>query len=162
MSSYSNTIREYLERFKREKGVTGPVDPHEIAAWALKNGLLKPNHKTILDAVAADISQVFREEYRVDKYGRRYRAMHAVKQKVGNKQSSLWADMDDKQAPREHFLKSFSQRRQQVVGDCFQLKTDVDVYNEKNPDKEVIPLILDFTEDVAELQLGYNRHDNAA
>ena len=162
MSSYTNTVRAYVDRFKKEKGISGPVDPHEIAAWALKNGLWKPNPKTILDAVAADIAQVFREEYRVDKFGRRYRAMHAAKQRVGTKQISLWADMDDRQVPRDHFVKSFSQRRQQVVGDCFQLKTDVDVYNEKNPGKEQIPLILDFTEDVAELQLAYNLHDSAA
>ena len=162
MSSYTNTVREYVERYKREKNITGPVDPHDIAAWALSNGLMKVNPKTIVDAVAADIAQVFREEHRVDRYGRRYRVMHAAKQRVGDKQISLWADMDDKNVPREHFVKSFSQRRQQVVGDCFQLKTDVDVYNDKNRDAERIPLILDFTQDVAELQLAYDSPDTAA
>ena len=162
MSSYSNTVREYVERYKRENSVTGTIDPHEIAAWAYREGLMKPNPKTIVDVIAADIAQVFREEYRVDKYGRRYRAMHAAKQKVGNKQISLWADMDDKNVPPEHFIRSFGQRRQQIVGDCFQLKTDVVVYNEKNINREQIPLILDFTEDVAELQLAYEMPEKAA
>lgn len=162
MSSYTNTVREYVDRYKREKNKTGAVDPHEIAVWALSEGLMKANPKTIVDAIAADIAQVFREEYKVDKYGRRYRVMHAAKQKVGDKQISLWADMDDKNIPREHFVKSFSQRRQQVVGDCFQLKTDVDVYNDKNADKSRIPLILDFTQDVAELQLAYENPEIAA
>ncbi len=66
---------------------------------------------------------------------------------------SLWADMDDEKAPRSHFVKSFGQRRQQIVGDCFQLKTDVDVYNGKNQDKDPIQVPLDFTLDVEELQL---------
>lgn len=162
MSSYTNIVREYVERYKRENKTSGPIDPHDIAAWAYREGLMKPNPKTIVDVLAADIAQVFREEYRVDKYGRRYRAMHAAKQKINNKQTSLWADMDDKNVPREHFVRSFSQRRQQVVGDCFQLKTDVDVYNEKNSGSEKIPLILDFTEDVAELQLAFERPDKAA
>jgi len=35
-------------------------------------------------------------------------------------------------APRDHFVRSLAQRRQQIVGDRFQLKTDVDVYNGKN------------------------------
>lgn len=41
---------------------------------------------------------------------------------------------------------------QQIVGDCVQLKTDVDVYNGRNPDKEPIQLVLDFTDDVAEIE----------
>ncbi len=162
MSSYTNTVREYVERYKKERNAIGTVDPHEIAAWAYSEGLMKANPKTILDAIAADIAQVFREEHRVDKFGRRYRVMHAAKQKIGEKQISLWADMDDKSVPREHFVKSFSQRRQQVVGDCFQLKTDVDVYNDKNKDCERIPLILDFTQDVEELQLANDNFEAAA
>ena len=33
-----------------------------------------------------------------------------------------------------------------------QLKTDVDVYNDKHVENEPIPLVLDFTDDVAEAQ----------
>lgn len=66
---------------------------------------------------------------------------------------SLWADMDNDKAPRDHFVKSFAQRRQQVVGDCYQLKTDVDVYNGKNAAQQPIQVPLDFTLDVEELQL---------
>ena len=56
--------------------------------------------------------------------------------------------------------KAFSQRRRQVVGDCLQLKTDVDVYNDQHHGDEPIPLELDFTRDVEELQLGQS--DEAA
>jgi hypothetical protein len=61
--------------------------------------------------------------------------------------------MDDEKAPRDHFVRSFAQRRQQIVGDCYQLKTDVDVYNSKSPEKQPIQVPLDFTLDVEELQL---------
>ena len=60
--------------------------------------------------------------------------------------------MDDPNAPHEHFVRSFGQRRQQVVGDCFQLKTDVDVYNDNRLPAQPIQVILDFTLDVEELQ----------
>jgi hypothetical protein len=47
--------------------------------------------------------------------------------------------------------KAFAQRREQIVRDCVQLKTDVDVYNDMNRGKQSeIQLILDFTDDVAE------------
>lgn len=157
MSAYSNAVKDYIERFKREVRDDGLIEAHELAAWAYAKGLHKPNAKTIIDAIAADIAQVFREEYRTDRQGRRYRAKHAATQKQGNKTLSLWADLDDPNAPHEHFVKSFGQRRQQIVGDCFQLKTDVDVYNDQRNPTEPIQIPLDFTLDVEELQLPYRR-----
>ena len=156
MSAYANQVKVYLERYQREVGGDGLLDPHAVAAWAFHNGLHKPSLRTVIDAIAADISQAFREEYRTDESGQRYRAKHAVRSKLGDKSMSLWADIDDARAPRDHFVRSFAQRRQQIVGDCFQLKTDVDVYNGKNPAQSPIQIPLDFTYDVEELQLPYS------
>ncbi|KAF3997647.1 hypothetical protein [Glaciimonas immobilis] len=155
MSTYTDQVRDYVHRYEQETGEVGLIDPHEVAAWAYRHGLIKPNTKTIIDAIASDISQVFREEHRTDSRGRRYRAKHAIKITKGNKQGSLWADIDDKNAPRSHFVRSFAERRRQVVGECVQLKTDVDVYNEKNLTSEPIQIVLDFTEDVDELLQKY-------
>lgn len=153
MAAYANQVKTYIERYKAEVGGDGLLDPHEVAVWAYKHGLHKPNIRTIVDAIASDISQFFREEFRTNQDGQRYRAKHAVRFKKGDKTMSLWADMDDEKAPRDHFVRSFAQRRQQIVGDCFQLKTDVDVYNGKNKAAQPIQIPLDFTLDVEELQL---------
>lgn len=155
MSAYSSAVKNYIERYRSEVRNDGLIDPHDLAAWAYKNGLHKPNLKTVIDSIAADISQVFREEYRTDRQGRRYRAKHASRKQQGDKTISLWADIDDPNAPHEHFERSFSQRRQQIVGDCFQLKTDVDVYNDTRTPVEPIQVVLDFNLDVEELQLSY-------
>jgi len=155
MSAYASQVKAYLERYQSEVGDDGLFDPHAVAEWAYRNGLHKPNLKTVIDAIATDISQVFREEYRTGEQGQRYRAKHAARTKQGNKTKSLWADIDDVRAPREHFVRSFSQRRQQIVGDCFQLKTDVDVYNSKDLLQPTIQIPLDFTYDVEELQLPF-------
>jgi len=157
MSGYSNAVKDYVERYKSEVGSDSLLDPHAVAEWAYRNGLHKPSVKTVVDAIAADIAQVFREEYRVDRHGRRYRAKHATTHKRGNRTLSLWADLDDPDAPHTHFVKSFAQRRQQIVGDCLQLKTDVDVYNEKRNLDNLIQLPLDFTMDVIELQQPLRR-----
>lgn len=157
MSAYLNQIKDYIERYKREVRDDGLIEPHELAKWAYRNGLHKPNIKTVIDAIAADIAQVFREEYRTDRFGRRYRAKHAITKRKGNKTLALWADLDDQNAPHEHFQKSFSQRRQQIVGDCYQLKTDIDVYNDRRSSNEPIQVVLDFTRDVEELQLPFKK-----
>ena len=47
---------------------------------------------------------------------------------------------------------AFQQRRQQIVGDCRQLKADVDGYNENYNDALRVQIVFDFTEDVEELE----------
>lgn len=153
MSTYGNQIKSYIERYQAEMGSDGLLEPHAVAEWAYQRGLHKPSMRTVVNAIAADISQFFREEYRTSVDGRRYRAKHAVRFKKGDRTLSLWADMDDVKAPRDHFVRSFAQRRQQIVGDCFQLKTDVDVYNGKFPAQQPIQIPIDFTLDVEEMQL---------
>lgn len=156
MSAYSEQVKRYIARFRKEVRDDGLLDPHEVAEWAHKHGLHKPSVSAILNLIAGDISQVLREEYRVDARGRRYRAKHAATRKADGKTLSLWADIDDPNAPHEHFVKSFGQRRQQIVGDCFQLKTDADVYNDHRKPDTPVDVPLDFTLDVEELQ-----HPNA-
>ena len=157
MSAYSTAIKEYIDRFRREVRNDGLIDTKELAEWAYREGLHKPNIKTVIAAIAEDIAQVFREEYRTTGDGRRYRAKHATTKKAGNTTLSLWGDIDDPVAPHDHFVRSFGQRRAQVVGDCFQLKTDVDVYNEHRKPADPIQIILDFTLDVEELEQQFKR-----
>jgi hypothetical protein len=152
MSAYSNSVKAYIERYRREVRDEGLIDPHELAEWAYEKGLHKPPTRRIIDTIAADVAQHFREQYRTDGSGRRYRAKHAATVKSGNKTLSLWGDIDDPTAPHEHFVRSFGQRRQQIVGDCFQLKTDADHYNEARTPTEPIQVELNFSLDVEELQ----------
>lgn len=55
-------------------------------------------------------------------------------------------------APRVHMLVAFQQRRQQIVGDCTQLKSDVDSYNQNWAKSEPIQMVFDFRRDVEERQ----------
>lgn len=160
MSSYTESIKRYIERYKREVRNDGLIDPHELAGWAYRNGLHKPNVRAVIDLLAHDIAQAFREEYRTDG-SRRYRAKHAAVVKSGDRTLWLWGDLDDPKAPHEHFVASFARRRQQIVGDCYQLKTDANIYNEHRRPAEPVQIVLDFTRDVEELQFAARR-DRAA
>jgi actin-related protein len=59
--------------------------------------------------------------------------------------------LTDPLPPRDHMEVSFKQRRAQVVGDCHQLKNDVDYYTEKTPDEKPIKMAWDFTDDMDDL-----------
>ena len=151
MSAKKDELNRIVEQYKQAKGIAdGIIDTHDLAGWALDNGLYRPNLQDEIKITAEAFSRHFREEIRTDHTGKRYRAKHAVKQNQNGKQQTLWADLDDPNVPIEHFKKAFSQRRQQIVGDCFQLKTDVDVCNEKKGSNIQLPL--NFEEDVAEAE----------
>jgi hypothetical protein len=96
--------------------------------------------------LAEQLSRAMREEYIVDEQGRTVRAKHAARYK----QSVLWEDI--RTAPREHMEIAFQQRRQQIVGDCRQLKTDADSFNDNSNPGLPIQMVFDFTDDLAELE----------
>lgn len=157
MSTYNEQLQKLYHRYEAEHD-NDPAGTREVVEWAVKNGLMRPRHVDPLAKLADDMANALRNEYRIDPKGRRYRANHAVRVTQRGIQYTLWHNMDN--APREFMEKAFSQRRRQVVSDCLQLKTDVDVYNDQHRDNEPIPLELDFTRDVEELQLGQS--DEAA
>jgi len=154
MATYNESLQEFWKLYEAEKGQGSAVNSHDVAAWAYQKGLWKPRPKNVIDILADDLSRAWREEYRTDSMGRRYRAKHAVRVKENGKQMTLWADIDT--ASRPHMERAFAQRRQQVIGDCFQLKTDVDVYNDQHTENYPIQVVLDFTYDVEELQYLQN------
>jgi len=126
-----------------------PSSAREAVEWAVAEQLLQLPEIDPYDYLAGQMSNALRDEYRTDQHGRRYRVNHAVRVTKGSVQYTFWATMG--YAPHSHMEKAFTQRREQIVGDNLQLKTDVDVYNELNLGKRpLVQLILDYTEDVAE------------
>lgn len=151
MSADSRVIQRLAEEFTRDWG-TGPVDPAEFAAWAVKVKKWQPTVDAAIRLCAEQFSRAMREEYTTDSKGRRVRTKHAIKVSVGPKQTWLWDDW--KHATRSHMVQAFQLRRDQIVGDCFQLKSDVDSYNDAHTEEPVIQFPLNFEVDMAELELG--------
>ncbi|MGB6874206.1 MAG: hypothetical protein WBE46_08800 [Dehalococcoidia bacterium] len=132
-----------------EAGGEWPATTREIAFWAINNKLWEPQRGKIIDICAEQLAHALREEYVTDPQGRKVRAKHAAR--ISGTQQVLWDDI--RTASREHMQAALQQRRQQIVGDCRQLKLDVDSYNENKNDGKPIQLILDFTLDIAEAEL---------
>lgn len=149
MTTKAEMRQRILREYKAAHG-PGPVTAQAVAEWAVKHGLEKlPDPVDPLTRLAEDYSKAFREEHRRDPTtGRTYRANHAVTVSSGGKQYTIWGDIDEQ--PRPFMQKAFTQRREQIVGDCLQLTLDCDHFNSTHPDEEPIQIPLDFSDDVAE------------
>jgi hypothetical protein len=150
MTTKNEQLQNVWRRFEHENGSL-PASAREAAVWGVSKGLLSLPDLDPYDALADDMARALREEYATDKQGRRYRVNHAVRVTRGGVQHTFWAILGD--APVEHMKQAFAQRREQIVGDCLQLRTDVDAYNSINVEAD-IQLELDFTMDVEE-RLAY-------
>lgn len=149
MSTYNERLQKIVHDYQKS-GERWPASAKEIAAWAIRQGLWVPNPSSIVATCADHIATALREEYITDPQGRRVRAKHVARVLEHGKQIPLWEDI--RTASREHMQLAFQQRRQQIVGDCRQLKMDVDSYNQNANSGEPIQMIFDFTLDLAEIE----------
>jgi hypothetical protein len=145
-----NEQMQSIWKHYEEDGMPIPATARDVAEWAVAHDLWRPRPIDTIAQCAEELSKALREDYRTDRFGRRYRAKHAVKIKVNGVQFTLWADLNT--APRDHMEKAFAQRRGQIVDDCHQLKIDVDCYNDAHSNDERIQLVLDFTMDIMEIE----------
>ena len=141
--TYNEQMQKIVDRYI-EAGEKWPATSRDIAAWAIHNHQWEAHSTAMIDICADHLARAMREEYLVDPQGRTVRAKHAARVEQG----VLWADI--RTAPREHMTIAFQQRRHQIVGDCRQLKSDVDSYNENKNPGSPIQMIFDFTLDLAE------------
>jgi hypothetical protein len=80
------------------------------------------------------------------------RTKHAARLRLNGEFETLWGDI--RTADQGFFEVAVAQRRGQIVGECKQLRLDVESFNENaNPDVPV-QLCLDFTDDVDELLMA--------
>jgi len=121
-----------------------PVGPSPKKLW-------RAPPSTIIDECADQLARAMREEHIIDPQGRTVRAKHVARIEKNGKQLRLWDDI--RRADRQHMEIAFQQRRQQVVGDCKQLKTDIDSYNENRSPAKPIQMIFDFTLDLKEAEV---------
>lgn len=134
----------------RKSGQPWPATARQIAFWAYKERLWQPRTDTVVGQLADELARAMREEVYTDKQGREVRTKHAARTVQEGKQTTLWDDI--RTAKSAHMKVAFQQRQQQIVGDCRQLKTDVDSYNDNRTPGTPLQLIWDFTEDVAEIE----------
>ncbi len=150
MATYSKQLQKIVTIYLEAKQ-TWPASTREIASWAVRNKLWSPQSSALIDQCANQLSRAMREEHITDPQGRTVRAKHVAKVERDGVQVPLWGDI--RTANHRHMKIAFQQRRQQIVGDCRQLKTDLDSYNENRQPETPIQMSFDFTYDLEELEL---------
>ena len=149
MSFYTRQIERIIQEY-RAAGERWPATKREIGGWAIQTGRWHMPPAAVLDRCANDIGQVMGELYFTDDKGRRVRLLHPATVK---RQGELFTEWDDiRTASRQHMHLSFQQKRKAIVGECRQLKTDMDSYNDAHPEVPAIQMSFDFTMDLAELE----------
>lgn len=148
MANFAEQLQRIVELY-RNSGKSWPASSSEIAEWAVAHDLFALSRGIAVSQCAEMLARAMREEYITDSKGRIVRKYHAARMRRDGRQQTLWAELET--ASRPHMELAFAQRRQQIVGDCRQLKTDVDSYNDRHPSERAIQLAFDFTNDLAEL-----------
>lgn len=128
-------------------GQPWPAEPRTIAVWGMNRKLWQPRTETLIKQATKELADAMRNEYFTDPQGRRVRAKHAARVNREGKQTTLWGDWS---SPREFMAISFAQRRRLIVGECDQLKIDVDSYNENANNGRPIQMSFNFEADLAE------------
>jgi|SRR5215212_4607116 len=145
MKQMQGLVSEY-----RTAGNPWPTTAKTIADWALREKRWELPSAAIRRRCADDIASAMREEYLVDGKGRKVRRLHPAPVEYAGQKEMVWDDI--RTAPRDHMQMSFQHRRHGIVGDCRQMKIDVDSYNDAHSKEEQIEIVFNFEMDLAELE----------
>ena len=156
--TYAESLQDLVGKY-RQAGQKWPATSREIARWAYRNKLWEPQERNIISQLAHDLARAMREESYTDPQGRRVRTKHAARRvddefsdtldEMQPTQRVFWHDIRTDEA--KHIIKALQQRRMQIVGDCKQLKTDADSFNDNHHSGEKLQLVFNFEEDLAEM-----------
>jgi hypothetical protein len=151
--SYKQEMQKIWRLYEEEHGEE-PLSIGECFAWAQRKGLWSPKPLDVAKIFNREMADALRDETRVDGAGREYRSRHCVRKNVGGVQLSLWGDID--KVSRSFFEESVQQRRKGLVDTGYQMKMDVDHFNEYRSPEAPISLVLDLTDDVADREAFEN------
>ncbi len=131
-----------------------PADRRTLGAWAIRHDRWNPPVRCLIDQCAKDLAEAMRLELEKDPQGPTVRAKHCAKISVMDGrgkliQKTLWFD---RSAKPNLMHRSLQQRSRGILGDCTQLKTDQDSYNDNNPFGATIQMSFNFEHDLADLE----------
>ena len=130
-----------------------PTTSRKMLRWAKSRGLEEPPEVDVEGIQARELTHVMREQLAKDPQGRMARVNHCYPHEVRRDgevvQEELWGTFDT--LTREQVHASFQQRRSNILGDCKQLSTDNDSFNENHNPGDPIQLSFAFEEDLLEL-----------
>src|ERR1700678_1509666 len=102
-----------------------PATREQIAEWAVANERYQLTRGMAVSQCAEKISRAMGLDHVKDKKGRSVRKYYAARIRENGQLVMKW---DDLNAERPFMEVAAANRRNQVLGQCWQLKTDIDSY----------------------------------
>ena len=124
-----------------------PCEPREIAEWAINTRRWEAKAEDLVKKAVDEFTDAMRNEYFTDPQGRRVRVKHAARVKREGKQITLWGDWN---SDPQFMAISYAQRRRLIVGEAYQLKLDVDSYNQNANQGRQVEMNFNFDSDIEE------------
>lgn len=149
------TLNEQLMRIVEDYRAAGqpwPATKLEIGEWAIANDRYQLTRGMAVSQCAEKIGRAMGLEHVKDEKGRTVRKYYVAGIREDGQFVMKW---DDLNADRPFMEVAAANRRNQILGQCWQLKNDIDSYNERRCPDEPIQLDFNFNIDLEELsQLG--------
>ncbi len=147
MANLNDQLLKIVEDY-RAAGCPWPATRDQIAEWAVANERYDMTRGMAVRQCAERIGRAMGLEHVRDKKGRSVRKYYAARVREDGQLVMKW---DDWNAPRPFMEMAAANRRNQILGQCWQLKSDMDSYSDRLCPTEPIQMDFNFNVDLEEL-----------
>lgn len=132
----------------RASGGEWPARKEQIAEWAVAHDRYKLTRGMAVNQCAERLGRAMGLEHVRDKKGRSVRKYYAARVREEGQLVMKW---DDWNAERPFMEMASANRRNQILGQCWQLKNDMDSYSDRCCPERPIQIDFNFNIDLEEL-----------
>lgn len=148
MAKFQDQLIKIVEDY-RASGEPWPASREQIAEWAVEHERYQLTRGMAVSQCAEKISRAMGLEHVRDRKGRSVRKYYAARVRENGQLVMKW---DDLNAERPFMEVAAANRRNQVLGQCWQLKQDMDSYSERKCPDKPIQIDFNFNVDLEELE----------
>jgi hypothetical protein len=147
MATLEQQILQIIEDY-RSSGEPWPATSPQMAEWAVRRKRYQLTEGMAVAQCAERLSRTMQRQHVRDHRGRSVRRYYSARVRRNDQLVMAW---DDWNADRPFMEMSAANRRNQILGECHQLKKDIDSYNERRTPERPIQVEFNFTIDLEEL-----------
>jgi len=147
MTKLNDQLVKIVEDY-RAAGMPWPASREQIAEWAVAKERYQLTRGMAVRQCAEKLGRAMGLEHVKDRRGRSIRKYYAAPIRENGQLVMKW---DDLNAPRPFMEIASANRRNRILGQCWQLKNDMDSYSERRCPDEPIQLDFNFNVDLEEL-----------
>jgi hypothetical protein len=147
MATFNDQLLQIVEDY-RAAGGAWPATREQIAEWAVANERYRLTRGMAGAQCAEKLSRAMGLEHVKDQKGRSVRKYYAARVRENGQLMMKW---DDLNTERPFMQIAAANRRNQILGQCWQLKNDIDSFNDRRCPDEPIQMDFNFNVDLEEL-----------